>query len=61
MTTCFKMVEVRGGQVLAATRNCSGKVVYVDHLGRGWCKRHEPDSERKKAWAEIARAQSEGK
>lgn len=52
---CSKIVEVRGGQALAASRNCSGKVVYIDPMGRGWCKRHEPDEERKSVWEKIAK------
>ena len=51
---CYKTVDVRGGQGLAATRNCACKVVYVDPQGRGWCRRHEPDDETKERWAKIA-------
>ena len=47
---CYHIVEVRGGQAAAAVRNCSRKVVYVDPKGRGWCKRHQPDPERKAIW-----------
>jgi hypothetical protein len=50
---CHKTVDVRGGAAMAGVRNCSGKVVYTDHQGRGWCKRHEPDDERKAIWAGI--------
>jgi len=52
--TCHKTVNNPGGQCLAATRNCSCKVVYVDALGRGWCRRHEPDEETKEVWTGIA-------
>lgn len=51
---CHKIVEVRGGQAFAASRNCSGRVVFVDHMGRGWCKRHEPDAETKARWQKLA-------
>ena len=51
---CSKTVEVKGGQCLAAARKCAFKVVYVDALGRPWCKRHEPDDERKVVIAQIA-------
>lgn len=50
---CTKLVNVRGGQAMAATRQCSGKVVYTDHLGRGWCRRHQPDAETRERWRKI--------
>jgi hypothetical protein len=53
-TECHKRVDVRGGAGYAASRNCAGKVVYVDPMGRGWCKRHEPDEETKERWVKIA-------
>lgn len=51
---CHKTVNQRGGQCGAATRNCACKVVYVDHLGRGWCRRHQPDAETRERWNKIA-------
>lgn len=34
-------------------RNCAGKVTYTAPDGRTFCKRHEPDAERKALWAAI--------
>ena len=51
---CHKLVDVRGGAGYAVSNNCKCKVVYVDPMGRGWCKRHQPDEDRKAAWAAIA-------
>lgn len=51
---CSKRVDVAGGACLAASRNCSRKVVYVDALGKPWCKCHQPDDERKALIAQIA-------
>ena len=52
--TCHKMVPVKGGACLASTRPCSYKVAYTDHLGRNWCKRHQPDEETRERWNLIA-------
>jgi hypothetical protein len=55
---CSKRVDVKGGACLAASRQCACKVVYVDAMGRGWCKRHEPDTERKALIDQIAKVET---
>ncbi len=50
---CTHRVNVPGGSCGAATRPCALRVIYVDPIGRGWCKRHQPDEERKQVWERI--------
>lgn len=56
---CSKRVDVKGGACLAASRQCSCKVIFVDALGNPWCKRHAPDDERRAMIEKMARVKAD--